>query len=200
MIKVNLDVTGMFYRRDSITVKDDATVFDVMDAAVKLNPTAGPREALIEFNREAMPEDAKFLNSIKITHRGGSAASRQTLGAAKPRVYPDGVFSAEDEPIIPNAAGYLVPAVRLPDGSLVEDPSKSTVTAWQYYIYDNAFVDKNRAAAKGGQERKIVPFTESKRDYPLENGDTIVWRLVTLVLRQNRGIPSIKGISDMLIS
>ncbi|MEL6621989.1 MAG: hypothetical protein AAFQ11_03850, partial [Pseudomonadota bacterium] len=79
-----------------------------------------------------------------------------------------------------------------------EDPNKATVTAWQYYIYDRTFVDKNRANA--GPRRSVRAFTESKIDYPLENGDTVVWRLITLILKPNSGMQSIKGISEMAVS
>lgn len=200
MKKVNLDIAGMFYWRADIAVQDDATVFDVMDQASKLDNMPAHTGAKLSFSQELPGENSKFLNEISVLHRNDSAISRQqpTMPGTQPRVYPNGLFKLADEPITTGVNGKFVPAMRLPNGNLVEDPNKATVTAWQYYIYDRNFVDKNRANA--GQKRSVTAFTESTKDYPLENGDTVVWRLITLILKANSGMQSIKGISEMAVS
>ena len=173
MPKVTLDIAGFFFDR-TVTIPKGSTVEDLMQAVKKANDPKDTSSAIFDF-QPGIGKESGFIDEISILHRGGSAKSRQKGG----RVYPDGLYSYADDPV-------EMKKKRLsPEGK-----DSGIVLAWQYYVYSKKSVDKNRE--NSGIKREIVPFSDSKRDYPLENGDTVVWRLVALSLGPTKGL-SLKG-------
>jgi len=168
MPKVKLDIAGMYFSFEA-SVAAGACVKDVMDdVAVKTRAPGyeGPR---FRYSTETIGTFLS-LNGIRIDHENGSAKSRQTLSDQPvARVYPDGIYRYDDD------------AVDFKNGLLVgTDPTKNYVLAWQYYVYDKNGVEHAR---KDGASRRIVSFAEkdpAKMGYVLEDGSTVVWRLVAI--------------------
>lgn len=165
MPRVNLEITGFFYRREVLVPDGAATVKEVMDAA----------EALTNFPKlVVIPEAAGgFLNTLIVFHAGNTASSGQTrAGTPVGRIYPDGVYVGEDDKVSfsPNEQNPI----------LVSEDGLVQVRAWQYYVYDASFVDLNRKA----RSRRIVPYTSpfpsAEAPRPFEDDDTVVWRQVTI--------------------
>ncbi len=163
MPKVKLDIAGMYFSFEA-SVAAGACVKDVMDdVAVKTRAPGyeGPR---FRYTTETIGTFLS-LNGIRIDHVNGSAVSRQDAT----RVYPDGIYRYDDD------------AVDFKNGLLVgTDPTKNYVLAWQFYVYDKNGVEHAR---KDGAKRSIVSFAEkdpAKMGYALEDGSTVVWRLVAI--------------------
>jgi hypothetical protein len=172
-MKIKLDVAGMYFGIE-VDVPTNATIKDVMDAAVIKTAGAKGSNPTFEYSSEALTTGNLGVNSITITHRGKSAKSRQTVGATPSgRTYPNGIYHFSDD-------GFMEPAAGKPLKPI--DPNKAFVGAWQYYVYDTTGRDLARAA--GAPIRRIVPFdTPSPNGYVLSDGYTVVWRLVTIFVR-----------------
>jgi hypothetical protein len=178
MPQVTLDIAGMYFS-ESVTVPEGATIKDLMDAVVtKTNPPLGNNKASFNYRSEKFDDDSKQINTITITHRGGSAKSRQTKGGqGTGRTYPNGIYSYTDD-----AVKELLPNKPL----RAANPNQNAILAWQYYVYDAEGRDLARAA---GASRKIVPFDAPPSDggYSLGEGYTVVWRLITICVRSTHG-------------
>lgn len=189
MIKVNLDIAG-FYFNCEVEVPEDATVKDVMNAAVILTaagPTASQGKLLYD------TDAAGDVDRITVIHSSTSAVSRQKsifAGAAAseyaPRTYPAGIYSFSDDAVLVEVNG--VKQFRSVDSN------RMFVHAWQYYVYDAHFVDQARRRpyppTGGGNpaiDRQIVPFGVGGpgKGYSLTHGSTVVWRLVTIMTGPN---------------
>ncbi|MCE2892409.1 MAG: hypothetical protein O9270_18615 [Aquidulcibacter sp.] len=163
MPKIKLDIAGMYFSFEA-NVAAGACVKDVMDdVAVKTRAPdyKGPR---FRYTTETIGTFLS-LNGIRIDHENGSAVSRQDAT----RVYPDGIYRYDDD------------AVDFKNGLLVgTDPTKNYVLAWQFYVYDKNGVEHART---NGTKRSIISFAEknpAKMGYVLEDGSTVVWRLVAI--------------------
>jgi len=81
----------------------------------------------------------------------------------------------------PDYKGPRFHAVDFKNGLLVgTDPTKNYVLAWQFYVYDKNGVEHART---NGTKRSIISFAEknpAKMGYVLEDGSTVVWRLVAI--------------------
>ncbi|MEM6387230.1 MAG: hypothetical protein AAF718_13450 [Pseudomonadota bacterium] len=188
MAKVNLDIAGFYYRFFEVEVDDGSPVKALMDAVNNVIVpvgNGGSVGAKLTFDTEDLGKKV-FIDSISITHAGGSAKSGQKddAGSYSTRAYPDGIYANADEAGIIKEDLPTKPFVAL-------DRNKTGLMAWQYYVYDTNFVDLNR---KFGP-RKVVPFTEiferNDEGQPprgLQNGDTVVWRLVQIRTRPDGGI------------
>jgi hypothetical protein len=164
MIKVKLDIAGMYYDIE-VLVPIGATVEDVMKAA---HGRPNDKGAVLYYKTESSSGEAN-VDIITIHHNSNSAVSRQIpKDGEETRRYAEGVYTFADDGAI--EGGRFV--------SL--DKQKNFVHAWQYYVYNADFVDQSRKNG-GSVPRKIVGFgvTENK-GYELEEGSTIVWRLVTI--------------------
>ncbi|MDX8353964.1 hypothetical protein [Cognatiyoonia sp. IB215182] len=178
MITVTIDVAGFYYGRE-VQVEEGATVEAAMQAATNL-----PNTPSLSFTTETLANKV-FLDSITIQHNYGSAKSRQSIPEqGEPdlqRVYPDGIYSGADDAVDFDTA---VTPPRL----VAFDQNATKVNAWQYYVYDQDFVDINRKAGS----RRIVPFTEvltvDGEPRGLKNKDTVVWRRVTICTRPDGGL------------
>lgn len=173
MPQVTLDIAGFFFDK-TVKIPKGSTVKDLMQAVKDANDPNDNKTAIFDF-REGIGQESGFIDEISILHRGNSAKSRQKGG----RVYPDGLYSYADDPV-EKKKKRLSP----------EGKDSGIVLAWQYYVYSKKSVDKNREGS--GIKREIVPFSDSKKDYPLEDGDTVVWRLIALSLGPTKGL-SLKG-------
>ena len=180
MVQVKVDVTGFFFSRD-VQVDANATVRDVMDAAVAANKTARPNEALLQYSADFKEE---FLDGIFILHRNGSAKSRQVSGGAPARQYDDGFFSFRDDQIEIGAGPFgttrFVP----------RDPNASRALAWQFYVYKDTpegLVDLSRSKL-GGLNRQVEAFSVARPFVGATDQDKyqVVWRLVALALRPDQ--------------
>ena len=180
---VNLEITG-FYYREKIDVPCSGPFVSVkalMEEAVK--KTTFPK---LQFTSETLGKK-EFLDTIIVEHDDTSAKSGQTIGSANPRLYPAGIYLANDDPVFFGS----VNGVR----RLVSPEGKKIISAWQYYVYDKNGVDLNRTSGP----RRVVPFaddftiesgtppTETKRG--LEPDDTVVWRRVSICVEPtNTGV------------
>ncbi len=177
-MKINLDIAGMYYSRHAITVPVGSTVKDVMLEAVRLDTTSPNRR--LSFTGETSPNGQEYLSSIEIAHLV-PAESRQLSG----RLYPVGRYVGRDTPVsfVQSSVTGSSPVISADDGSL------RSVLAWQYYVYDKNFVDKNRRAGKSSAKdkasmgRSIIPYNTADEQNALEEGDTIVWRLVVIFIK-----------------
>lgn len=192
---ITLDIAGLNYGV-KLTYPDDTlpkTVKEVMDAAEMLGSAGAPVTGVnlsSDENGDPLPLPKLvvtpqapiggriFLRKIEVTHVGNSGQSRQ----AAERLIPDGVYGFADDPATIVDAGGGRQRLRAvdSDNEVIED--KTSILAWQYYIYSSDFVDKNRAA--GGVKRQVVPYTEAdqSQDITLAWGDTIVWRMVLIAV------------------
>ncbi|MFN3193093.1 MAG: hypothetical protein ACE361_21465 [Aureliella sp.] len=157
-----LDVTGMFFRT-SVSVKDDASVLDVMQAA-----KAQGGDPSFDFEPDA---SGRFLKRVTVDYLDPTdpPTSRQDPN----RTYPIGRYTWDDE-----ANGQTNPQL-----------------VWQYYVFDAG--GKLLTGPEGPQgKRKIVAFADSyKEGLELDNGYSIVWRLVAIFIAPNGG--SIKTMMNM---
>ena len=177
MPRVNLEITGFFYRREVLVPNGATTVKEVMNAAEAL--TGFPKLVVI-------PEAAGgFLKTLIVSHAGDTADSGQTKGngASVGRTYPDGVYVGEDDKVSfsPNEQNPI----------LVSEDGLAQVRAWQYYVYNANFVDLNRQAGS----RRIVPYTSpflpsAEAPRPFQDDDTVVWRQVTISVAPTFGTNS----------
>ncbi|MEL7528843.1 MAG: hypothetical protein AAFN16_23955 [Pseudomonadota bacterium] len=169
-MNVLIDVAGFYYRR-SVTLPDGGATKTVKDAMVAAKSLGGFPE--LDFTGETTG-GREFLSNIIITHAGGTAVSGQTLSEALPdqRIYEDGVYNAGDDFVI---FGEVNGQKRL-----ISPEGKRIISAWQYYVYDENSVDLNRANGP----RKVVPYSEPFQVGALvrglQDGDTIVWRRVSI--------------------
>ncbi|MEM9975971.1 MAG: hypothetical protein AAF771_17480 [Pseudomonadota bacterium] len=185
MVAVNLDIAGFYYAFHGAQVEEGAPVIELMKA---VRGKAAANGAVLDFDGEPRAAPVN-LDSITVTHEGMSAVSRQKSpqaddGTFSPsnRTYPDGIYAAADEAVFFLDSTSSSPLV-------AADRNKTGVMTWQYYVYDSNQVDLNR---KGGP-RKLVPFTkvfdrlgESVRG--LQEGDTVVWRLIMIRTRPDGGL------------
>jgi len=176
MPRVKLEITGFFYRQEVLVPDGANTVKEVMDAAEEL--TGFPKLVVI-------PEaNGGFLKTLIVSHAGSSAGSGQTQGDGSPisRTYPDGVYVGEDDKVSfsENEQNPI----------LVSEDGLSQVRAWQYYVYDANSVDLNRQAGS----RRIVPYTNpfpsAEAPRAFVDGDTVVWRQVTISVAPTFGTNS----------
>jgi hypothetical protein len=172
-VNILIDVAGFYFRR-SVTLADDGvtkSVKDAMVAAKALPQGTGPGEGTLDFTGETL-DGREFISNIIVTHSGGTAASGQTIGSPNPRIYDDGVYNAGDNFVIFGDVNGQ-PRLISPEG-------KRIVSAWQYYVYDQNSVDLNRA----GGPRRVVPYSEPFETggnvRGLQDGDTVVWRRVSI--------------------
>lgn len=169
MVKVTIDIAGYYYR-EVVEVPEGATVQTAMKEAEKLE--SFPK---LKITTETFKEKL-FLDSITVTHSGGSAESGQTKNEPVKRTYPDGIYSGADDAVQVSEDGTQLIAV---------DQNATSVNAWQYYIYDKDSVDLNRKAGT----RRIVPFSEvfdiDGEMRGLKDKDVIVWRQITIRTRPN---------------
>lgn len=167
MIKVKLDIAGMFYDIDVFVPEEGATVEDVMEAA---HGRPNKKGAIMMYKPEVINGE-KNVDIITVHHTDTSAVSRQVpRNGGEPRRYGAGVYTFADDGAIDSATGRFT--------SL--DQQKNYVHAWQYYVYTPVFVDEARAR-EGSEPRKIVGFdVKDDKGYKLVEGSTVVWRLVTI--------------------
>lgn len=183
MARVNLEITGFYYRR--VVLVDDAatTVKSVMDAA----------EALTGFPKLVVIPEAQggFVKTLLVSHDPASAVSGQTQGdgSAVNRIYPAGVYVGQDDPV-ERSIDETNPILTSPTGL-------TQVRAWQYYVYDERSVDINRLQGP----RRIVPYTgpfpSDVSPRPFQDGDTVVWRQVTISVAPTFGSES-NGIKSVV--
>lgn len=177
MISVTVDVAG-FYFEKTVTVDENASILNVMQAVKEA--TSGPRGASLDFSVEGTPPNDLFLDGLRITHRNGSAVSRQRPNS---KSYPDGVYEFYDDDV-EFVNGRL--RRKHPNGQFF-------VNAWQYYVYDESRVDINRRAALNSPNdptaRTIVPLSRGPADGGVQLGNNflIVWRLVAIALEPSYG-------------
>lgn len=178
MATVRIDVAGFYYGRD-VEVREGATVEEAMQAASNL-----PGLPFLNYTTEEI-NGRVFLDAILITHGTGTAKSRQSDDSgtppASPRIYEPGIYSAADDAVDFTEVNGTPRLVAF-------DQNKTKVEAWQYYVYDKHSVDINRAFGP----RKVVPFTEpftaGAEQRGLKDGDTVVWRQVTICTRPDGGL------------
>ena len=173
IIHVSLDVAGMYYQREDIHMPSNCSIKEVMMEARRLD-LADPNTTrpIFDFSGSLGAGRREFLNEIKIIHRT-PAKSRQI--AEPRREYAAGTYVGKD------SSGTLSPDSKR---FVSYNPDNRFIFSWQYYVYDSNFVDKNRLL-KGSLERKVIPYSQkpSENGQTLADGDTIVWRLVTIFIR-----------------
>jgi hypothetical protein len=179
MISVNLDIAGFFFRI-AVQVPANATVKDVMDAAVAATaggPTATTPKLTYSSEDYSADPNGKTINTLTVIHADGSAKSGQTNQdmTSTGRVYGDGIYYFTDDAVLLPKEGDTVRRLR------PADPNKSSVQAWQYYVYDKDGVDQARKPE--ARSRRIVPFDSTAGGYTLTENSTVVWRLVGIFLR-----------------
>jgi hypothetical protein len=176
MISVTIDVAG-FYFEQSVMVPEDSSILDVMEAVKRqtsLNRT-GPR---FDYSVEGQSQDNLFLDGIRVTHRNGSALTRQQR--PNPRPYEDGVYEFYDDDVEEDN-GRLRPR---------NPTSRFFVNAWQYYVYNAQRVDLGRLqATQNPTDRKIIALSRKPSAGGIQLGDNflIVWRLIAIALRPTYG-------------
>lgn len=173
MAIVKLDIAGMYFGEEILVeITPDTTVKDVMDAAVLQTAGNTGSKPTFSYSDEDV-EGKRTVNTITVVHRGGSAKSRQAPpGSPNPRTYPNGVYSYSDDSVFIREMGLRA-----------LDPNKAFVLAWQYYVYDETGVDLARMRYGAGS-RAVVPFGQTAdKGYVLEDGYTVVWRLVAIFVR-----------------
>ena len=162
-MQITLDITGMYYR-NTVTVDEGATVFQVMQAAAGV---PAPNGGIMQFkteDKDGMQRD--FVNSITVEYGEGSTPESRQINApaSKDPTRPKGIYTFDD-----NAA---VSASQIKGGVTYQ-------LAWQYYITNGKTIKNLGDNGKRG----IVPVKRS--DDPeigikLVDGDTITWRLVAI--------------------
>lgn len=176
MISVTVDVAG-FYFEETVVVDEGSSIRDVMEA-VKQQTAARRSGAKLDYSDEGDSPDNLFLDGIRITHRNGSAMSRQNR--PNPRAYPDGVYEFYDDDV-DERDGRLFP--RNVNGRFF-------VNAWQYYVYDEQRRDLGRLqAGQSPTDRKIIAYSRSpsRGGIQLGNNYLIVWRLIAIALQPTYG-------------
>ncbi len=173
MIHVTLDIAGMYFDH-TVAIHENSTVKNLMDK-VKQETSNSPRGARFDYLPEPLGKNNQ-VNSITVEHRNGSAESRQTRHKSEQkRFYSDGIYSFADDMVVINGKVLSV------------DPNKSSVSAWQYYVYDKHGNEqaRNNKDGRSGIARKIVAFDASPTEggYELKEGSCVVWRLVTIFVR-----------------
>lgn len=187
-VSVSLDIAGFYYRRDSITVANNATIRDVMDEARRLDLAAfksGATTPVLDYTPTLAPDP--YMQTITVHHLV-PATSRQK--AVPPRQYPVGEYSFRSDGVIPTHPPELYKpftAVNLQG----EEITRPVTVSWQYYLYDANGVEEARRFREGGR-REIIPFSKRDRSNMLTEGCTIVWRAVVVMIAPTRP-KSLKG-------
>jgi hypothetical protein len=183
MIKVNLDIAGFYYQRENIEVPHDATIKDIMQKAVDLD-ISEKRKMRLDFQGSTRTKGDEFLTRLSVTHFQEAQSRQRVLDDKNNKIlryYEAGLYIGIDDDVMLPPQMTSSPKV---NGLIPVDPMLKQVKAWQYYVYSRTFVDKNRALGGGGASsphRMIIPF--SSKNQPLEDKDTIVWRLVTIAVK-----------------
>jgi hypothetical protein len=188
---VKLDIAGMFFEIEVPFVENE-TIRDLHLRVQKLtNESEYPVDkARIEFLEEPFANGEFQLDGITVTHRNQSGKSRQMMtdtdgqiivdGAGEPvrRLYQAGIYHFSDD-------GVSVNPTRPTEGLRAVDPNRPIVSAWQYYIYDADGVDLARKRPVGVDPavREIVPYSRRRPVDIIQDGQTIVWRLITIFVR-----------------
>jgi hypothetical protein len=189
---VKLDVSGMFFGIEVDFVAGE-TIRDLLLRVQALTNAPGYdlNKPKIEFLEEPFDHGEFQLDGITVTHRNRSGLSRQVktdkltgmiivneAGEAVRRTYQGGIYHFSDD-------SAKVDADRPTQGLRAVDPNKPFVSAWQYYVYDIDGVDLARKRPVGGDPilREIVPYSRRKPVDIIEDGQTIVWRLITIFVR-----------------
>lgn len=163
-IKVGVDITGMYYRRD-VEVPEGSTILQAMQAARDADladAAAGKPAPVLSFQTEPSPGGEDQIDGITVTH-AERARSRQGGG----RSYPAGRYEYFDDSVREGTDGSFEP----------EDPGKRYVLAWQYYVYDEEGVDRDRAGLNS--TREVVASSRQTLNAPC----LVVWRLVAIFMR-----------------
>ncbi|WP_295526737.1 hypothetical protein [Novosphingobium sp. Chol11] len=164
-MEIFIDIAGMFYRH-RVTVGENPSVFDVMDAVRGQRALHGGGTLQFDIEPSATIENPdgspmEFISYIEVTYDDNSKpVSRQGNGEII-----SGVYAFND--------GTKV----FPDK---QDGNIRFQLVWQYYVTSKLGVVKN--LGKDGS-RKIVGLKSNNLmppDITLESGDTIMWRLVAI--------------------
>jgi hypothetical protein len=188
---VKLDVAGMFFGIEVPFVENES----IRDLHLRIqNLTNAPgyptNLARIEFLEEPFSNGEFQVDGITITHRNQSGKSRQMMtdangnpvvnGAGEPvrRIYQAGIYHFSDDSVAPEAR-------RPTEGLRAVDPNKAFISAWQYYVYNADGVELARRRPDGSAPivREIVPYSRRRAADIIQDGQTIVWRLITIFVR-----------------
>jgi hypothetical protein len=157
-MKINLDITGMYYRA-VVDMENNPTVLRVMEEAAK--QSAGSDAVMTFDNVDSGGNPSPFVNYISVEYFGKNIPMSRQSGAERPQ----GKYSYNDN------KGRLVAQI---PGEV------SLQLAWQYYVTTKDKFVKNLGA---DGERCIIPAGTSntgKGAIILVDGDTVTWRLVAI--------------------
>ena len=177
-MEVTLDITGFYYSTTIDLTDKIKTVEDVMDAA-KDKP--GDQGGQLSFVRNKI--DKRFIDTITVDYPEGSTPVTRQKNGKKPLERPTGKYTFTDD-------------ITDKRNRIDWTGGEPGILAWQYYVFDSKRTLKSSGK---NNERVILPMAESDRKpdgVTLEDGDRIVWRLVTIF-----GIASIIDAKmDMLVA
>jgi hypothetical protein len=169
MVKVTLDVTGMYFSKE-VEVEPNSSVKQVMDT-VQTSTTGASQQ--FSFKAKINPRNGReFVGKITVFHTGPAVSRQYQPGGDPPNRYKSGEYEWDDEinPKLPEEVPQLI---------------------WQYYVTDK---DGKSKSGKFGGTRVIVPFSESdvgalgyEAPVVFEDGDVITWRMVGIFVRREGG-------------
>lgn len=185
---VHVDIAGIYFGIDVPFVEGE-TIRDLMLRIQTLTGAPDYPHPRAEFFEDMFSKGGFTLDGVTITHRKNSAKSRQNVRDDSGQIvgrrqYDNGIYHFSDDSILPSDVllAPLSPA----------DPNKAFVSAWQYYVYDADGRDlarirgiANEEGLPGGKEvdREIIPYGDKSTTALVQDGYTIVWRLVTIFVR-----------------
>ncbi|MBC8151547.1 MAG: hypothetical protein H7Z72_01415 [Bacteroidetes bacterium] len=176
-INIKLRIVGLYFNKTvSIEKKDGLTVRDVLDEYISLNPDLSKPGGL-EYSRfpRNIPTGTDFLKTFTYHFEGDYDFNGNNV-----------ITEPSDGPSLGN--------IKRKEGiyTLSEDfedsfADKTVGLIWQYYVVapetkDGRGVVKSRTP----ESRKFNAFGDNTNPgYTLEDGDTIIWRLVAIVRAPN---------------
>jgi hypothetical protein len=154
-MQVTLRIVGLFFNKKvqiDATVK---TVKDVMDAYRKNGKDKTSKVGGLTYTTETHDDTIKKISfnfDGKYDFEGDSPANGngKTLGGQH---LPKRVYSLSERKL-----------------------GKNSQLAWQYYVLDKSGNNKSKTK----QAEEFTPFGKKTHTYNIENGDTIIWRLVAI--------------------
>lgn len=185
---VTLDITGMYFNIEVPFVPNE-TIRGLMLRVQTITGAPGydPAKPIVEFFEEPFSAGQFTLDGVTVIHRLGSAKSRQNVRDAAgtiigQRQYQGGIYHFSDDSVSVNPSRPL-------EGLRAADPNKAFISSWQYYVYnqDGTEIVRRRPGTMPSPDREIVPYSRNNPADIIQDGQTIVWRLITIFTRASHG-------------
>jgi hypothetical protein len=159
MRTVTLRFVGLFFNKKVVIDDTVSTVQGVMDTYIQDNGNLAKPGGLAYF----LEADDQTLKEVLFHYEG-----KFDIDVKTPKIENQGKTLG---------GKTLKAGVRSLRELRVDD---NVVLAWQYYVENEQGTNKSKTKAA----EKFKPFGDKEADYEIEDGDTIIWRLVAINLTE----------------